>query len=138
MGAGRRPSEMAADGVSDSFRALAYIGSVKAVRQEYRVYRTAAGDFLVLSPSSRSPSSYYMTLVTAAEVEAVARVVRRKSVTTNSLMEEKEATETFAAKERTALRFELLMTLYALVATGAVEMGRSGRNLVFSPKKPAG
>lgn len=44
--------------VSDPFRALARDGTVKAVRQEYQVHGTAAGDFGVFSPSCRGPSSF--------------------------------------------------------------------------------
>lgn len=134
MGDGRQLADMA-ENISDSFRALVFVGVVKAIRQEYQVYRTAGGEFIIFSPSSRSPLSFHMTVVPAGNVDIVSRAAKKKAVTTTSLLGEKEVTEGFASKDSAALRFDLLMTLYVMVAAGMLEMDRSGRNLVFSLKK---
>ncbi len=117
--------------VSDLFRALAHLGTVAAVRQEYQVFRTAGGDFLVFSPSSRGTSSYHMTMVGAAKVEALERVVGKQGVTTGSLMKDGELEEAFGPSNRVETRFDLLMGLYVLTAMGKAEMMKEGRNLVF-------
>ena len=118
-------------GVSDLFRALAPMGAIEAVRQEYQVFRTAGGDYLVFSPSSRGSSSFHMTKVSAEKVEALARVVG-KGDTTGSLMKEKKLEEAFDSGDRISMRFDILMGLYILTALGKVRMERSGRKLVFS------
>lgn len=125
---------MEGSGVSDLFRALVPVGTVGAVRQEYHVFRTAGGDFLIFSPSSRGSSSYHMTVVDSAKVEALQRVVGRQGVTTGSLMKEGKLEEAFGPTEKVATRFDLLMGLYVLTAMGKVEMKKEGRNLVFSRK----
>jgi hypothetical protein len=124
-------------GVSDLFRALVPVGNVTAVRQEYQVFRTAGGDFLVFSPSSRGSSSFHMTLVEAVKVDALVKVVGKKRVTTGSLMKDGKLEEVFGPGDMVAtrfdlLRFDLLMALYVLTALGKVEMTKSGRNLVFT------
>ena len=119
--------------VSDLFRALVPVGRIEAVRQEYLVFKTAAGDYLVFSPSSRGSSSYHMTKVTAEKVEALAKVVG-KGHTTGSLMKEKKLEGAFGSGDRTAMRFDILIGLYVLTAMGKVKMERSGRNLVFTKK----
>jgi hypothetical protein len=125
---------MDGEGVSDMFRALGFVGTVAAVRQEYQAFRTVGGDFVVFSPSNRGTTSYHMTVVGADRVEAVARLVTKEGVTSGSLMKDKRVTEAFG-EDRVGLRFDLLMALYVLTAQGRVEMGRSGRNLVFTLKK---
>jgi hypothetical protein len=52
-------------GISSLFRALVHVGTVQAVRQEYHVFRTAEGGFVVFSPSTRGASSFHMSLVDA-------------------------------------------------------------------------
>ncbi len=119
-------------GVSDLFRALVPVGSVEAVRQEYQVFRTAGGDYLVFSPSSRGSSSYHMTLVQSAKVDAVAKVVGKQGATTGTLMKEPRLEDTFGPRNNVAARFDLLMSLYVLTAMGTLEMKKEGRNLVFT------
>ncbi len=121
--------------LSDSFRALAYVGTVKAVRQEYTVFRSAAGDYMVFSPSSRSPSSYHVTFVPFARVEALKGLISGKDVTTNSVLKDESIRGVFGAKEKASLRFDALMTLYAMNAAGLLDMRRAGRSLSFSSKK---
>ncbi len=127
--------------VSDLFRALIPVGTVDAVRQEYQVFRAAGGDFLIFSPSSRGSSSYHMTVVDSAKVEALEKMVGRQGVTTGSLMKEGKLEEAFGPTDKVATRFDLLMGLYVLTAMGKVEMEKEGRNLVFRRKtaeaKPA-
>ncbi len=125
---------MAVDGVSDLFRALVHVGTVEAVRQEYQVYRTAQGDYLVFSPSSRGTSAFHMTRVQAEKVEALAKAVGKEGATTGSLMKERKLEEAFGSGEKVVMRFDLLMALYVLTALGRVEMQKSGRNLVFKSK----
>jgi hypothetical protein len=122
-------------GVSDLFRALGFVGSVTAVRQEYQVFRTVDGDFVVFSPSNRGTASFHMTLVGAEKVEALAGIVTEEGVTSGSLMKDKRVAEAFGESDKAGLRFDLLMTLYVLTAQGKVEMSKSGRNLVFAPKR---
>jgi hypothetical protein len=122
-------------GISDLFRALVEVGSVEAVRQEYQVFRTAGGDFVVFSPSSRGSSSFHMTSVPAEKVEALAKMITKDGVTTGSLMKDKRLEEVFGSGEKIATRFDLLMTLYVLTALGRAEMKKSGRNLVFSRRR---
>ena len=121
-------------GVSDLFRALVPVGTVEAVRQEYEVFRTAGGDYLVFSRSSRGTSSFHMTMIDAAKVEALAKVVGRQGVTTGSLMKDGKLEEVFGAGDKVATRFDLLIGLYVLTAMGKVEMMKEGRNLVFRKK----
>jgi hypothetical protein len=121
--------------VSGFFQALIPVGSVEAVRQEYQVFRTAGGDFLVFSPSNRGSLSYHMTHVPALKVQALAKVIGREDVTSGSLMKDDRLEEAFGSEDRMAMRFDLLMGLYVLVAQGSVEMERDGRNLVFRRRK---
>ncbi len=121
-------------GVSDLFRALVHLGTVEAVRQEYQVFRTAGGDYLVFSPSSRGTSSFHMTMVGAAKVEALHRRVGKQGVTTGSLMKDGKLEEAFGPSNKVETRFDLLMGLYVLTAMGKVEMEKEGRNLVFRRK----
>lgn len=118
--------------VSGLFRALAHVGTVEAVRLEYQVYRTAGGEFLVFSPSSRGSSSFHMTHVPSQKVEALAEVIGKEEVTTGSLMKERRLEDDFGSEDKVASRFDLLMALYVLTALGRVEMRKSGRNLAFS------
>lgn len=121
-------------GVSDLFRALIPIGTVEAVRREYQVFRTAGGSYLVFSPSSRGTASFHMTMVEAAKVEALEKVVGKQGATTGSLMKEGKLEEEFGGEGNVATRFDLLMGLYVLTAQGKVEMTKEGRNLVFRRK----
>ncbi len=118
--------------VSDLFRALVQVGTVEAVRQEYQVFRTAVGDFVVISPSSRGNVSFHMTLVQASKVDALARAVGKGGVTTGSLMKEGKLAGVFGPVDKVGTRFDLLMALYVLTAMGKLEMKKEGRNLVFT------
>jgi len=119
--------------VSDLFRAPMPVGTVEAVRQEYEVFRTAGGDYLVFSPSSRGSSSFHMTLVSSAKVEALAAAMGKGEVTTGSLMKDPKLEAAFGA-DQVAARFDILTALYVLAAEGRVEMKRDGRNLSFSKR----
>ncbi len=121
--------------VGGLFRALIPVGTVEAVRQEYKVFRTAGGDYLVFSPSSRGSSSFHMTMVTADKVEALAKVLGKEGATTGSLMKGGKLGESFGSQDMVATRFDVLMGLYVLAAMGRVEMRKEGRNLVFT-KRP--
>ncbi len=125
---------MSRDDVSDLFRAILPVGTVEAVRQQYRVFRTSTGDFLVFSPSSRGTLSFHMTHVPASKVEALSAAVGREGVTTGSLMKVKKLEEAFGTDDKIAMRFDILTSLYVLAALGEVEMKKEGRNLVFSRK----
>jgi hypothetical protein len=122
---------MAQSAVSDLFRALFPVGTVKAVRQEYQVFKTSGGDFVVLSPSSRGTMSYHMTWVPAGKVEALSKAVGKEGVTTGSLMKDERLEGAFENTDKVATRFDILMGLYVLSALGRVQMEKSGRNLVF-------
>lgn len=122
-------------GVSDLFRALVEVGRVRAVRQEYQVFRSAAGDFVVFSPSSRGSSSFHMTRVPGEKVEALGNMLTNDGVTTGSLMKDERLEEVFGSGEKVAKRFDLLMALYVLTALGKAEMKKSGRILVFSKRR---
>lgn len=121
--------------LSGLFMALFPVGTVEAVRQEYQVFRTAGGDFLVFSPSNRGSRSFHMARVPAAEVQALAKVVGKEGVTSGSLIRDERIEETFGSKDRASMRFDLLMGLYVLVAQGTVGMEKEGRSLVFRSKK---
>lgn len=125
-------------GFAGLFSALAEVGTVKAVRQEYHVFRTAGGEFFVFSPSSRGSSSFHMTQVPSEKVEAVAEVIGKEEVTTGSLLKEGRLEEVFGSGDKVAMRFDLLMALYVLVAQGKVDMRKSGRNLAFRKRTGAG
>ena len=117
--------------VSGLFMALVPVGTVEAIRQEYQVFRTAGGDFLVFSPSNRGSLSFHMTHVPAVKVQALAKVVGREPVTSGSLLKDERLEAAFGSEDKVAMRFDLLMGLYVLVAQGSVEMEKEGRNLVF-------
>jgi ferredoxin-fold anticodon binding domain-containing protein len=87
-------------GISSLFRALVHVGTVQAVRQEYRVFRTAEGRFVVFSPSNRGTSSFHMSLVDAERVEALAEAVTNEGVTSGSLMKDDRLTEVFGVGRR--------------------------------------
>lgn len=120
------------EGVSDIFRALVPVGNVMAVRQNYQIFRTAEGDFLVFSPSSRESSSFHLTRVEADKVDALVKVIGKEVVTTGSLMKNGRLVEVFGSGDRVATRFDLLMALYVLTALGKVKMTKSGGILVFA------
>jgi hypothetical protein len=124
--------------VSNLFRALVEVGRVQAVRQEYQVFRSAGGDFVVFSPSSRGSSSFHMTRVPAEKVEALGKILTSDGVTTGSLMKDERLEEVFGSGEKVAKRFDLLMALYVLTALGKAGMKKSGRILVFSGRRKAG
>ena len=119
------------------FAPLVPVGRVVAVRQEYQVFRTAGGDFLVFSPSNRGTSSFHMTHVPAVKVQALAKVMGDGAVTSGSLLKDERLGEAFGSEDKTATRFDLLMALYVMVAQGSVEMEKEGRTLVFRRRKRA-
>lgn len=121
--------------ISGLFVPLIPVGTVVAVRQEYQVFRTAGGDFLVFSPSNRGSLSFHMTQVPAARVQALAKVVGGDGVTSGSLMKGGRLDEAFGAEDKVAMRFDLLVALYVLVAKGDLEMKKEGRRLVFRRRK---
>lgn len=125
---------MGFEGTTGLFAALAKVGSVAAVRQEYQVYRTAAGDFVVLSPSSRGSTSFHMTVVPSRDVQALADALDEGGRTTGSLVESPVLEQVFGSRSKAARRYDILMGLYVLVAQGKAEMKKSGRSLVFSPR----
>src|SRR5690348_6997881 len=118
--------------ISEQFRALIHVGTVVAVRQEYRVFRAATGDYLVLNPSSRGSLSYFLTQVPARKVEALMKSIGKTGATTGSLMKEQKLDGEFGTRENVAKRFDILMGLYVLTALGKVDMTKSGRNLMFT------
>ncbi len=118
--------------VGDLFRALVPVGNVEAVRQEYEVFRTAGGDYLVFSPSSRGSSSYHMTLIGSEKVEALAGALGKDGATTGSLMKSGKLEEAFGTGGNVAMRFDVLIGLYVLTASGRADMKKEGRNLVFT------
>jgi len=121
-------------GVADIFRALIPVGTVEAVRQKYEVFRTAGEDYVVFSPSGRGSSSYHMTLVSSARVETLAAAMGKKGVTTGLLMKDSKLEKAFGTKDKTAKRFDILVGLYVLSATGRAEMKKEGKNLVFTKR----
>lgn len=121
--------------VSSFFVALVPVGAVEAVRQEYQVFRTAGGDYLVFSQSNRGSLSFHMTHVPATKVQALAKVVGKDGATSGSLLKDDRLAEAFGSEDKVAMRFDLLMGLYVLVALGTLEMEREGRNLVFHRRK---
>lgn len=112
-----------------------YIGPVVGVKQEYHVFRTARGDFVVFSKSNRGSTSFHMTFVPSARVETLRSLIPKKGATSGSLLKEKRVVEVFGTEDKDALYFEVLTTLYVLAGMGAVEIAKSGRNLVFTPRK---
>ncbi len=121
--------------VSGFFNALVPVGTVEAVRQEYQVFRTAGGDFLVFSPSNRGSLSFHMTHVSATKVQALSKVVGKEEVTSGSLLKDGRLEDAFGSEDKVAMRFDLLMCLYVMVAQGSLEMEKEGRNLVFRRRK---
>jgi len=121
-------------GVADIFRALMPVGTVEAVRQKYEVFRTAGGDYLVFSPSSRGSSSYHMTLVSSATVETLAVAMGKEGATTGSLMKDYGLAKALGKRDKIAKRFDILIGLYVLAATGRAEMKKEGKNLVFTKR----
>ena len=109
-----------------------YIGPVAGVKQEYQVFRTARGDYVVFNKSNRGGSSFHATFVQAAKAEALIRLVPKGGATSGALLKEKKVTEIFPADTKEARYFEVLTTLYVLAAMNSVEISKSGRNLVFT------
>jgi len=126
---------MEGGGVADLFRALVSVGRVKAVRQEYEVFRTAGGDYLVFNPGSRGSASYHMTLISSTKVDALAAAMSQGGVTTGLLMKDSKVGEAFRTKDKVAMRFDILIGLYILAAMGRAEMKKEGRNLVFTKRR---
>jgi len=122
-------------GVEGLFMALIPVGTVRAVRQEYQVFRTAGGDFLVFSPSNRGSLSFHMTHVPAAKIQVLSKAVVGEGVTSGSLLKDRRLEDAFGSEDKVAMRFDLLMGLYVLVAQGRVEMEKEGRKLVFRRRK---
>jgi len=121
-------------GIAGIFRAIMPVGTVQAVRQKYEVFRTAGGDYLVFSPSSRGSSSYHMTLVSSARVETLAVAMGKEGVTTGSLMKDSRLEKALGTRDKIAKRFDILIGLYVLAATGRAEMKKEGNNLVFTKR----
>jgi len=121
-------------GLADIFRALIPVGMVEAVRQEYEVFRTAGGDYMVFSHSSRGSSSFHVTLISSAKVEALVAAMGKSGATTGSLMKDSRLEKAFGTEDRIARRFDILTGLYILAATGKAEMKKEGRNLVFTKR----
>ena len=122
--------------VSDLFRALISLGTAEAIRQEYEVFRTAGGDYLVFSPSGRGSSPYHMTPVSTGKVEAIAAVMGTGRATASSLMEDPNLEAAFCTDDKGAKRFNVLISLYILAATGGATLFR--RSLFFKEAKPTG
>jgi hypothetical protein len=125
---------MGGDEVAGAFSALSLVGTVHAVRQEYRVYRTAGGSYVVMSPSSRGSAAYHLALVGKQKVEALDRIIG-ESATSGSLMGDRRVAEAFGEGDKDVRRFDLLMALYVLSALGKVELRRTGRVLEFSRRR---
>ena len=112
-----------------------YIGPVTGVKTEYHVFRTARGDFVAFSKSSRSITSFHMTFVPATWAETIREALPDAGATAGDLSKQVVVAETFGTKEKEALYFEVLTTLYVLAALGKVEITKSGRSLLFTPKE---
>ena len=121
--------------VAGLFLAIVPVGTVEAVRQEYQVFRTAGGDFLVFSPSKRGSLSFHLTHVPAVKVQALSEVVGREWITSGSLMKDGRLEDAFGSEDKVNMRFDLLMGLYVLAAQRRVEMKKEGRNLAFRIRK---
>ena len=122
------------EGVADIFRALIPVGRVEGVRQKYEVFRTAGGEYLVFSPSSRGSASFHMTLVSSARVETLTMAMGTAGVTTGSLMRDSRLEKAFGTRDKVAKRFDTLIGLYVLGATGRAEMKKEGKNLAFTKR----
>ena len=114
-----------------------YIGPVLGVKQEYHIFRTGRGDYVVFSKSNRSMTSFHMTFVPESRVDALRQVVPKEGTTTGSLAKDKRVAEAFGTADKQALYFEVLTTLYILAAMNFLQVTKSGRNLVFTPRKDA-
>lgn len=114
-----------------------YVGPVTAVKQEYEIFRTGRGDYVVFSRSNRSPSSFHMTFVAASKLDVLKRFVTKDGTTSRALMNESEVTEAFGTEDKGALYFEVLTTLYVMAALGMVDITKSGRNLLFTASEGA-
>lgn len=117
--------------VSDLFRALVDVGTVEAVRQRYRVFRSVSEDYVVFSPSNRGTRSYHMAVVSADKVDAVYEAMEESRATTGSLMKDKKLGDAFGRGGDAGTRFDVLMALYVLTARGKVAMEKEGRTLAF-------
>jgi len=69
------------------------------------------------------------------KVQALSRVVGKERVTSGSLLKDGRLEDAFGSEDKVAMRFDLLMGLYVLVAQGSVEMEKEGRSLVFRRRK---
>lgn len=114
-----------------------YVGPVRGLKQEYQVFRTPRGDYLVLSKSNRSATSFHMTFVPELRVESLRAVVPKKGTSSGALIKDKKVSDIFGVDDRDALYFEVLTTLYVLASLGAVVITKSGRNLLFTPREGA-
>lgn len=125
---------MSSDDLRRALGGPEYIGPVSGTKQEYQVFRTARGDYAVFSKSNRSSMSFHMTLISARWVEELNRLIPREGTTSGTLIRQTEVTAVFGSEQRDELYFELLTTLYVLAALGRVDIGKSGRSLVFTPR----
>lgn len=90
-------------GVAGFFMAWIPMGTVKAVAQEYPVFRTAGG-FLMFSPSNRGSLSFHMTHMPARKVQALARMIGKGGVTSASFLRDKRLDEAFGSEDKVAAR----------------------------------
>ncbi len=128
---------MASSVLREIFGGPEYIGQVAGGRQEYEVFRTPKGDYAVLSKSNRSATSFHMTFVPEVMVESLRAAIPKKGTTSSMLLKDKKVIDMFGVEDKDAFYFEVLTTLYVLAYLGAVEIAKSGRNLVFTPKEGA-
>jgi len=131
----RTPRPMSSAELREILGGPEYIGPVVGVKQEYHVFRTARGDYVVFSKSNRGSASFHMTFVQAARVETLRHLIPKKGAASGSLLKEKAVAETFGIDDKAALYFEVLTTLYVMAAMGIVEITKSGRNLLFTPSE---
>jgi hypothetical protein len=127
---------MASPELRDIMSGPEYVGPVLGVKSEYHVYRTAKRDFVVFTKSNRGKTSFHVTFVAETRVEALKELVPEDGTTSGALLKDARVAEIFREDDRDALYFEVLTTLYILAALSFVEITKSGRNLLFTPKGP--
>jgi len=114
-----------------------YIGQVAGVKTEYHVFRTGRGDYVVFSKSNRSMTSFHMTFVPESRVDALRQSIPKDGTTSGAMAANKKVAEAFGTESKEGLYFEVLTTLYVLSAMNIVQITKSGRNLIFTPRKDA-
>jgi len=123
---GQIPKPMSSAELREILGGPEYIGPVVGVRQEYQVFRTGRGDYVVFSKSNRGSASFHMTFVHSARVEALRQLFPEKGTTSGSLLKERKVAEIFGTKDRAALYFEVLTTLYVLAPSGSSRSRKRG------------